>query len=185
MKKTIDYVVLVNPKNEPLGTMGKLEAHSDKTPLHRGFSLFLFNPKGELLLQQRSHKKKTWPLEWSNSVCGHPKLRETPIAAAKRRLDFELGLKKVKVTMAIPDYRYRVEKDGVVENELCPVMIGFTNEIPKINSDEVEAVKWISWQDWVSEIEKNSEEYSPWCVEETKLLMKNKELSEKLQKLSS
>lgn len=171
-----DYVVLVNDKNKPLGTMEKLAAHSKETPLHRGFSLFLFNPQGELLLQQRALTKKTWPGVWSNSVCGHPMMDEDPIDAAKRRLDFELGIHNAEISMALPDYRYRVEKDGIVENELCPVMVGYTDETPKLNRDEVEAVKWIPWQDWLIEITNNPEGYSPWCVEETTLLVKNKKI---------
>lgn len=171
-----DYVVLVNEQNKPLGTMEKFAAHSDKTPLHRGFSLFLFNSKNELLLQQRALDKKTWGGVWSNSVCGHPKLWERPIAAARRRLLFELGLKKVKISMALPDYRYKVEKDGIVENELCPVMIGYTDETPKPNQKEVAGIRWIPWKDWLIAIKKNPEVYSPWAVEETTLLIKKKKI---------
>ena len=171
-----DYVVLVNDKNEPFGKMEKLAAHSDKTPLHRGFSLFLFNPKGELLLQQRSSKKKTWPGVWSNSLCGHPKLDETPIDAARRRLKFELDINNAEISIALPDYRYKVEKDDIFENEICPVMVGYTDEVPKPNIDEVEEVKWIPWKEWLLEIEKNSDNYSQWCIEETKLLVKNKKI---------
>lgn len=156
--------------------MEKMQAHSGKTPLHRAFSLFLFNSKKELLLQQRSHKKKTWPLEWSNSVCGHPKLYERFISAARRRLEFELGLRKVTISMALPDYRYRAEKNGIVENEICPVLIGYSDEIPTINSDEVEAVRWIPWKEWLLEVKKHPENYSPWCVEETELLVKHKKI---------
>src|SRR3954463_13685798 len=105
-----DYVILVDKNNKSLGTMEKLSAHSDKTPLHRAFSLFLFNNKKELLLQQRSFTKKTWPGVWTNSVCGHPKLYERPIAASRRRLSYELGLQNVRIEMAIPNYRYRAEK---------------------------------------------------------------------------
>src|SRR5882724_1235971 len=166
-----EYVVLVNFRNEPLGTMEKLAAHSRNTPLHRGFSLFLFNDKEELLLQQRSLTKKTWPGIWSNSVCGHPMLGETPIEAAHRRLAFELGITDTEISMALPDYRYRVEKDGIVENEICPVMIGFSNALPKPNPDEVEAIRWISWKDWLVEIKNNPIGYSPWCIEETTLLL--------------
>src|SRR5437868_15000164 len=125
-----DYVILVNEQNNPIGTMPKLEAHHAATPLHRGFSLFLFNTRGELLLQQRSKKKKTWPGVWSNSVCGHPMLDETPINAASRRLTFELGIHDATVTMMLPDYRYRFMKDGIVENECCPVMAGVTSGKP-------------------------------------------------------
>ena len=174
MKK--DYVVLVNDKNEELGTMEKLAAHSDKTPLHRGFSLFLFNQQGELLLQQRAHEKKTWGGVWSNSVCGHPKVKESAIAAARRRLAFELGITDAEIEMALPNYRYKVEKDGIVENEICPVMVGYTKQIPQPNSDEVAAIKWIPWKKWLVEIEKHPDGYSPWAVEETQLLIQEKKI---------
>lgn len=165
--------MLVDEKNNPVGTLPKLTAHNANTRLHRGFSLFLFNKKGELLLQQRSLKKKTWPGVWSNSVCGHPTLEEEPTAAAKRRLALELGINNAKVTVILPDYRYRVEKNGVVENEFCPVMVGHTHTEPKLNPDEVRAIKWISWKNWLSEVKKHPKNYSPWSVEETLLLSEN------------
>lgn len=171
-----DYVVLVNAQNKSLGTMEKLAAHNSNTPLHRAFSLFLFNTQGEFLLQQRALHKKTWPGVWTNSVCGHPKLYERPVAAARRRLAYELGIHDAEISMALPDYRYRAEKDGIVENEICPVMIGYTAEKPKTNPDEVEAIKWIAWKDWLKEITNSPEEYSPWCVEETQLLVKNNKI---------
>lgn len=169
-----EYVVLVTEDNKPLGTMPKLAAHHSDTPLHRAFSLFLFNPQGELLLQQRSDKKKTWPGVWSNSCCGHLMLDETPIDAAKRRLAYELGITDVEMKMILPKYRYRFEKDGIVENEICPVIAAVSSEKPKINPHEVKAVKWILWSKWLAEIEQNPQNYSPWCVEETQLISKHK-----------
>jgi isopentenyl-diphosphate delta-isomerase len=166
-------VILITEKNEPIGSMNKWEAHSANTPLHRGFSLFLFNEKGELLLQQRSEKKKTWPNVWSNSVCGHPQLQETPIDAAQRRLAFEIGITHAKITMILPTYRYRFEKDGIVENEICPVMVGISTDMPILNPDEVKAVRWIKWDNWLKEIQQNGKKYSQWCVEETILLQAN------------
>lgn len=168
-----EYVVLVNEKNEVVGTADKLETHNAHTPLHRGISVFLFDQAKNLLLQQRSHTKKTWPLVWSNSCCGHPKIDENVIDTAKRRLQFELGITDAKLTVALPDYRYKFEKDGIYENEICPVMIGTTEQEPTLNRDEVEATKWIPWQDWLKEVETHSDQYSPWCVEETILLSKN------------
>lgn len=173
MSNNNDYVVLVDRQNKVLGTAPKLETHNENTPLHRGFSLFLFNSKGELLLQQRSHTKKTWPLIWSNSVCGHPMLNESNQDAAKRRLKFELGLNVDNVQVVLPDFSYRAEMNGVVENELCPVMVAFTDEKPKLNSDEVEDIKWLPWQEFVDDVKNNPGKYSMWCEEETKLLEKN------------
>jgi len=171
----MEEVVLVDKQNKVLGTAPKLATHNVNTPLHRGFSVFLFNSRGELLLQQRSHKKKTWPLVWSNSVCGHPMLNESNIDAAKRRLEFELGLDLDNVQEILPDFSYKAEMNGIVENELCPVMVDFTDEEPKPNSDEVEDVKWVNWQEFVDDVKNNPGKYSLWCEEETKLLEKDEE----------
>lgn len=171
-----DYVVLVTEKNEPLGTKEKLSAHSSDTPLHRGFSIFIFNDKKELLLQQRSNKKKTWPGVWTNSCCGHPMLEESVVDAAKRRLDFELRVQAKDIAVILPDYRYRFEKDGIVENEICPVMIGYCDNQPTLNPDEVQAFRWIPWTEWVKETKKNPKKYSPWCVEETQLLVASRKI---------
>jgi isopentenyl-diphosphate delta-isomerase type 1 len=173
-----EHIVLVANDNTMIGKARKLAAHNKHTPLHRGFSLFLFNKKNELLLQQRSDRKKTWPLVWSNSVCGHPQEDEVVTNAAKRRLQFELGISNATVEVVLPDYRYKVIKDEVMENELCPVLIGFTDETPKPNPDEVASVKWISWSEWEKEVFIRQDYYSPWCTEETMLLRTNKRFQE-------
>jgi isopentenyl-diphosphate delta-isomerase len=170
-----DLVVLVDEQNKVIGVAEKLSTHNANTPLHRGISLFLFDKKENLLLQQRSHKKKTWPLVWSNSCCGHPGINETSMATAKRRLKFELGISDAKIKVILPDYRYRFERSGIFENEFCPVMVGVTGKEAKINPNEVEQAKWIHWTDWLSEVKNNPQNYSEWCVEETKLLSENKE----------
>ncbi|HLA96454.1 MAG TPA: isopentenyl-diphosphate Delta-isomerase, partial [Pyrinomonadaceae bacterium] len=141
-----DIVVLVDESDRVIGSALKREVHHSQTPLHRGFSVFLFNGRGELLLQQRALTKQTWPGIWSNSCCGHPMPDETVEAAAERRLKFELGLSNIDLMIALPDFRYRAEKDGVIENEFCPVLFGFTDQQPRVNPDEVEAVRWIDWK---------------------------------------
>lgn len=168
-----EHVVLVNDNNEVLGTAPKATVHTDKTPLHRGFSSFVFNSKGELLLTRRSAKKKTWPLVWTNTCCGHPALDEKTIDAVRRRLKDELGLRIDEVYEILPDYRYKVAKDSVVENELCPVFIAFTDQQPQLNKDEVEEVRWMPWSEFVTEINEHHNEWSPWCVEEVQLLDKS------------
>ena len=127
-----EYVVLVDKYNNLLRVAPKLESHHHNTPLHRGFSLFLFNERGELLLQQRSSRKKTWPLVWSNSCCGHPMLDESSLEAAKRRLDYELGISDADIFEIVPDFRYKVELNGIVENEICPILVGIHRLIPAI-----------------------------------------------------
>ncbi|MDO8452012.1 MAG: isopentenyl-diphosphate Delta-isomerase, partial [bacterium] len=88
----IEYVVLVDEKNQELGTMPKDQVHTTDTPLHRGFSLFVFNDRKELLVTRRARTKKTFPGVWTNTLCGHPAPGERSIDAARRRLQDELGL---------------------------------------------------------------------------------------------
>jgi isopentenyl-diphosphate Delta-isomerase len=173
-----DYVVLVNEQNEVLGTVPKLETHNANTPLHRGFSVFLFNSNGELLLQQRSHTKKTFPLIWSNSYCGHAMLNESNVQAAKRRMPYEIGIDNVEIFEVITNYRYKVEMNKIWENEICPVLVGFTDKKPVLNKDEVENVRWIKWQDFLKEIDDKNKTYSLWSKEEAKLLSINKKFLE-------
>jgi isopentenyl-diphosphate Delta-isomerase len=165
-----ELVVLVNSKNQPIGTMPKSKVHNRKTPLHRGFSAFIFNSQGQVLLQQRSHTKKTWPLVWSNSCCGHPGVGESVTSAAHRRLKAELGLTQVKNLKVVAPYRYCFTKDNIMENEICPILVGFTNQQPQPNPAEVEAIKWIDWNDWLTETKTHPDKYSPWCIEETHIL---------------
>lgn len=171
----MEEVVLVDKNNNVLGTAQKLATHNASTPLHRGLSIFLFNLNGELLLQQRSHTKKTFPLVWSNSVCGHPRINESNIDAAKRKVLQELGIGEVEVFEVITDYKYKVEMNNIYENEICPTLVCFTDKKPVINRDEVENIRWIKWEDFLKEIEDENNTYSPWSKEEAKLLVKNKE----------
>lgn len=170
-----EYVVLVDEQDNEVGTMPKAEVHTDDTPLHRAFSVFMFNSKGELLLQQRSHVKKTWPLIWSNSCCGHPMPNEGYISAVKRRVKYELGLELSKVWCVLPKFRYRAELYGVVENEFCPVFVAFTDEDPQPHSEEIEEIRWISWNEFTSTVATAEPPFSPWCIEETALLVKDEQ----------
>ena len=165
-----DKVVLVDENNNPVGTESKLAAHDCDTHLHRAFSVFIFNRHGQLLLQQRSFEKKTWPGVWSNSCCGHVMLHEETPDAAARRLRFELGLSGIDLITMLPDFQYRAEKDGVVENEICPVLVGFTVDNPDPNPDEVAAYRWVNWSEFVQSLVDEDCEISPWAIQEANLL---------------
>ena len=167
-----EVVVLVDEENRVLGTMPKTLVHSGRTPLHRAFSTYLFRSSDKrFLLQQRSSRKRTWPLVWSNSCCGHPGLGESNVDAARRRLDFELGLRPTVLEEVAP-YRYRFTKEGITENEICPILVGLVDAEPQLNPDEVEAVRWIRWSDFLAEIEQPANGYSEWCLEQAKILDK-------------
>lgn len=165
-----EMIVYVDEYGDPIATEAKSLVHHAETKLHLAFSIFLFNSKGELLLQQRAASKKTWPGVWSNSCCGHVMLHEATIDAARRRLKFELGLSGVDLIEMLPDFRYRAEKDGIVENEICPVFVGFTDAKPVPNPDEVGATKTVAWSDFLALARDPSSGISPWAREEAELL---------------
>src|SRR4051812_36262993 len=86
----MEEVILVNDKDEQVGTMEKMAAHR-KALLHRAFSVFVFNSKGEMLLQQRSGEKYHSAGLWTNACCSHPRPGEEVLPAATRRLNEEMG----------------------------------------------------------------------------------------------
>lgn len=175
----MELVVLLDENNlEPIGTADKSKVHTMETPLHFAFSCFLFNSKGEFLIQQRAFSKVTWPGVWSNSCCGHPAPGESVKDAVYRRLNFELGFDRddFEIIEAVPDFRYKAEFNGVVENELCPVWIGFTDKLPSPNPDEVAAFDYLNWQEFLSCLKdencKKYDHFSIWCRQEALLIEK-------------
>ena len=137
-----EKVILVNERDEPIGLMPKLEAH-EKAVLHRAFSVFILNDKGELMLQQRAHHKYHSPLLWTNTCCSHQREGETNTQAGTRRLEEEMGF--VTPLKELFHFIYKAPFDnGLTEHELDHVMIGYYNGEPQINQDEVESWKWMS-----------------------------------------
>lgn len=104
-------------------------------------------------------------------------LHESVEHAARRRLKYELGMSVKKLHLILPDFHYRAEKDGVVENEICPVFVGFASAQPKPNPSEVNDVKWVDWQQFVIEVADPANGYSPWAREEVELLAGKDEFS--------
>jgi isopentenyl-diphosphate Delta-isomerase len=164
-----EQVVLVDERDQELGVANKAEVHGKRTPLHRAFSVFLFNTEGQVLAQQRAKSKKTWPGIWSNSCCGHPSPGESYEEAILRRVKEELGVEIVSLEK-VSDYRYRFERDGVVENELCPVYRGIAVGEPQPLSSEVEDWKWMTWDELLNELITDRDGvWSEWCKEEVSL----------------
>lgn len=177
-----EKVVLVDEADNVIGTMLKETVHQLETPLHRAFSLFIFNHNKELLIQQRSHKKLTWPLSWSNSCCGHPLPGESDHAAITRRVANELGARVNKIAFMSP-YRYRFTRDNITENEICPIYVAILASDIILNPDEVETVQWLDWQRWLMEIQNNSDKYSEWCIEESLILANSAKFAQYLASL--
>ena len=155
-----ERVILVNENDEVLGYAPKMEAH-EKALLHRAFSVFIFNDKGELLLQQRAAHKYHSPRLWTNTVCSHQRKNETNIEAGKRRLREEMGMKAE--LKEVFHFVYKAPFDnGLTEHELDHVMIGFSNELPEINKDEVMAYKYETLENIEADIKKHPENYTEW-----------------------
>ena len=155
-----ELVVLINEKDEVQGLMNKLEAHENGL-LHRAFSVFLFNKKGEMLLQKRASSKYHSPNQWTNAVCSHPRDEESYKNAALRRLNEELG-----ITTDITEkfhFIYKADVGGNLwEHELDHVFIGTFDDEPKLNPDEVMAYRWVELDDLKKDMEKNPQNYTAW-----------------------
>lgn len=155
-----EQVILVNELDEQIGLMAKLEAH-EKAILHRAFSVFVLNDKNEIMLQQRAHQKYHSPLLWTNTCCSHQRDGETNIQAGSRRLYEEMGFKTELKELF--NFIYKAPFDnGLTEHELDHVMIGYYNEEPMINPEEVEDWKWMKIEDIQSDMLLNPEIYTVW-----------------------
>ncbi len=166
----MELVVLVDEHDNPIGTAPKDTVHTQKTLLHRAFSLFLFDSHNQLILTKRSSKKKAFPGVWTNTVCGHVSPDETRVEAAVRRLREELGIADV-VPREVAPYRYQfTDANGIMENEICPILVGTFDGSPIINPLEVDEWKKVSWHQFLEEIKTTPGHYSPWCEEEALIL---------------
>jgi len=155
-----DHVILVNEKDEHMGTMDKLEAHQ-KGLLHRAFSVFVFNNAGQLLLQRRATGKYHSANLWSNTCCSHPYPEEYTLDAARRRLKEEMG---IDITLEKKfEFVYRAELDNnLIEYEFDHVYVGVFNGEPHINPAEASEFKWLSISELKADILLHPNLYTAW-----------------------
>ena len=134
---------LVNEKDEVIGTVWKSEAHKDPSKIHREVAVLLFDKKGRVLIQQRSYQKEFHPGKWMVAVAGHIRFHEKPIDAANRETQEELGLKL--------DLKYYGKEFDRSKNETRFFWVYYAilegNEKIKIDKDETEVFRWISFKD--------------------------------------
>jgi isopentenyl-diphosphate delta-isomerase len=143
-------VILVDERDQEIGVSDKLAAHREGK-LHRAFSIFIFNQKGEMLLQKRSlprsgsvsDKKYHSGGLWSNACCSHPRPGESMTAAAARRLHEELGI-TCDLKKAF-DFIYLAPLNNqLVEHEFAHVFVGRYRGRVHPNADEVQEYRWVS-----------------------------------------
>ena len=159
---TQEFIILVNDRDEKIGTMEKLEAHKQAL-LHRAFSIFVFNDQKQLLLQQRASSKYHSPNLWTNTCCGHPKderwSEEEIESAAHRRLQEEMWISVDLTEKTKLIYKLDVG-NSLIEHEYLHVFIGKCNESPHPNSQEAKARKRVSKEDLLKDISANQSQYT-------------------------
>ena len=169
--RTSEYVVLLDESGRAVGRARKDGVHHADTPLHLAFSCYLFDGVGRVLVTRRALGKATWPGAWTNSCCGHPAPGERVEEAVRRRVREELGVGLVELRLLLPDFRYRaVMPDGVVEHELCPVLVAVTHDQVRPDPDEVADYEWVDWTEFRNSVLDGSRSVSPWCVRQVQEL---------------
>lgn len=165
----MEEVILVNEQDEQVGSMEKMEAHY-KGILHRAFSIFIFNERDEMLLQQRALTKYHSGGLWTNACCSHPRPGEDIDAAADRRLQEELGfstsLKKIF------DFRYNASfNNGLTEHEFDHVLVGNFEGRVNPNPSEVHDYCFKTLEEISASIETHAHKYTAWfCIAFPKVL---------------
>ena len=161
-----DTLILVDEADREVGHMGKAQCHDGRGILHRAFSLLIFNPEGELLLQKRAAGKRLWPLYWSNSCCSHPRRFESMEAATQRRLHEELGLRCPLDFLFKFQYQAQWDQSGA-ENELCSVYIGHVDSPIRVDPAEIAEVRWVSPGQLQEEMaQRRPGQFTPWFIME-------------------
>ena len=155
-----EMVILVDDQNKEIGVMEKLEAHI-QGDLHRAISVFIFNGKGEMLLQKRAANKYHSGRLWTNACCSHPKPGEKTLSAARRRLKEEMNMKEE--LKFLHSFRYLANFDnGLIEHELDHLYFGITDNLPVLNPEEASDWKYMNLEDIRADLEANPCLYSEW-----------------------
>ena len=154
-------LILVDENDNVLGYDSKVACHQGRGQLHRAFSIFVFNSRNELLLQQRSAQKPLWPLYWSNSCCSHPRRGEGDQQSAERRVHEELSISpQLKFLYR---FRYQAPYGNVgAEHELCSVYMARCHESVEVNANEIADWCYIAPETLDRELAENPDRYTPW-----------------------
>ena len=156
-----DALILVDEEDREIGTLSKAACHDGDGILHRAFSIFVFNRRGELLLQKRSADKRLWPDFWSNSCCSHPRAGESMDEATHRRLHQELGMRSRMKYLFKFQYHAPFGEAGS-ERELCWVFAGVSDDDVRPNVREIADWRWISADGLDREMREQGGAFTPW-----------------------
>lgn len=155
-----EQIILIDQDDNQIGTGEKLKVHQEGK-LHRCFTIFIFNSKNELLIQQREKHKYHCGGLWTNTCCGHPRPGETTASAAHRRLQEEMGFDCPLKEIFTFTYKAKFN-NGITEHEFDHVFLGKFNGQPYPNSKEAGDFKWISVAELKKDIKQNPKKYTVW-----------------------
>jgi isopentenyl-diphosphate delta-isomerase len=158
----MEYVVLVDEQDNPIGKMEKQQAHLEGL-LHRAFSIFIFNSEKKLLLQKRASSKYHCGGLWTNTCCSHPRENEIVQDAAHRRLQEEMGMQCELTPIFSFVYKANFE-NGLTEHEFDHVFFGESNQIPSINIEEVQDYRFVGIDELQIEIKESPQNFTPWFL---------------------
>lgn len=158
----MEEIILVDENDNQIGFEEKIKAHENGGKLHRAFSIFVFNSKGDMLIQLRSKKKHHFGGLWTNTCCSHPLKGEKLEDAVHRKLKQEFGFDtKLKELLSFI-YRADDPKGDLTEHEFDHVFIGTFDGKPKPNPEEIDDWKWASIKEIKADLENHPENYTPW-----------------------
>ena len=169
-------LILVDAADRELGFLDKAACHSGQGQLHRAFSAFVFNGRGELLMQKRGRGKRLWPGYWSNSCCSHPRRGESIGSAVRRRVEQELGLGASALHSLRFVYKFEYHAGfgpNGSEHELCSVYVARSSGEPVVNTTEIDDWAWVAGDELSRRIEQNPNDYTPWLRLEWTTLNEN------------
>jgi isopentenyl-diphosphate delta-isomerase len=156
----MNQVILVNEQDEKVGVMDKLPAH-EKGLLHRAFSIFAFNSKGQVLLQLRMANKYHSGGLWTNTCCGHPAPGEELMDSANRRLMEEMGM-----TCSLNylfSFQYKASLDHqLIEHEIDHVFFTISDQAPLLNPEEADDYRYESPAIILKEMEEHPDKFTEW-----------------------
>ena len=156
-------VILVDKNDNEVGVEEKLQAHK-QGKLHRAFSIFVFNKKGELMLQNRAEDKYHSGGLWSNTCCSHPVLGESLLEFAHRRLKEEMGFDCA--LREVFSFVYKKEfENGLTEHEYDHVLFGAFDGEPQLNPEEASDWKWMPLLALKEDINIHPARYTYWLKE--------------------
>lgn len=167
-------LIVVDDKDKMLGYAPRSECHTGKGKRHRAFVILLFNKEGKILLQHRKHKlfDKLWDLTAASHPLHINGKDESYIEAAHRCLKNEWGIDKIELKN-VGAFNYFKEHSEHCENEHCALIVGEYNEKFVVNPEVAYGFRWVDFEQLLSEIHKNPDNFTIWLIEAVKLFERN------------